>query len=73
MSFATEFDSLPLGALVRRAQEASTAAARASLASSAPGLTDFAHLISPAAGELLEAMGRRSHRLTQKRFGKVIR
>jgi 2-iminoacetate synthase len=36
-------------------------------------LTDFAHLISPVAGELLEHMGRRSHALTKQRFGKVIR
>jgi 2-iminoacetate synthase len=36
-------------------------------------LTDFAHLISPAAGELLEPMGQRSRQLTQQRFGKVIR
>lgn len=36
-------------------------------------LEDFAHLISPAAGEFLETMGRRSHALTQQRFGKVVR
>ena len=36
-------------------------------------LADFAHLISPAGGELLEHMGRRSHAMTQQRFGKVIR
>src|SRR5204862_5750303 len=36
-------------------------------------LADFAQLISPAAGELLEQMGRRSQALTQQRFGKVIR
>src|ERR1041384_2719698 len=36
-------------------------------------LADFAHLISPAAGELLEPLGRRAHALTLQRFGKVIR
>jgi 2-iminoacetate synthase len=36
-------------------------------------LADFAALISPAANELLEHMGRRAHALTQQRFGKVIR
>jgi 2-iminoacetate synthase len=36
-------------------------------------LADFAHLISPAAGELLEQLGQRSQALTRQRFGKVIR
>lgn len=47
--------------------------ARKSLARSQLALVDFAHLISPAAAELLEPMGRLSQRLTQQRFGKVIR
>ena len=34
---------------------------------------DFAHLISPAALESPEILSRRSHQLTQQRFGKVIR
>jgi 2-iminoacetate synthase len=36
-------------------------------------LDDFAILISPAGGELLEALGQRARQLTQQRFGKVIR
>src|SRR6266481_3740685 len=36
-------------------------------------LADFANLTSPAAGELLEPLGRRSQQLTRQRFGKVIR
>jgi 2-iminoacetate synthase len=36
-------------------------------------LRDFAHLISPAAAELLEPLARCSQRMTQQRFGKVIR
>ena len=36
-------------------------------------LADFAALISPAASENLEAMGRRAHLMTQQRFGKTIR
>jgi 2-iminoacetate synthase len=36
-------------------------------------LTDFAHLISPAASAFLETLSQRSRRLTQQRFGKVIR
>ena len=73
MSFVAEFDQLPLAALVKRSRGAALAAARESLAREHRTLADFAHLISPAAGSLLEEMGRRSHALTQKRFGKVIR
>lgn len=73
MTFVSEFNALPLAALVKRATTASLTAARASLGQSQPSLTDFAHSISPAAGELLEAMGRRSQALTRQRFGKVIR
>lgn len=73
MSFATEFEALPLPQLTRVAGSASTASARTSLDRPTPDLTDFAHLISPAAGELLESLGRRAQQLTQRRFGKVIR
>ena len=73
MSFVSEFNGLPLAALVRRAANAPLAAARESFGQSQVSLTDFAHLISPAAGELLEAMGRRSQAVTRQRFGKVIR
>ena len=73
MSFVSEFNSLPLPALVNRSLEASSTAAHASLVKSSLTLADFAQLISPAAGECLEIMGRRSRQLTQQRFGKVIR
>ena len=73
MSFVAEFNSLPLAALVQRAQTASLTAAREALAKERLTLPDFAQLISPAAGELLEHMSRRSQALTQQRFGKVIR
>ena len=36
-------------------------------------LEDFAHLISPAGADLLEPLARRSQRMTQQRFGKVMR
>ena len=36
-------------------------------------LEDFACLISPAGAELLEPLARRSQRMTQQRFGKVMR
>ena len=73
MSFVTEFNSLPLAALVQRSLTASTQAARASLGKTELSLDDFAHLISPAGAELLEPLSRRSQQMTQQRFGKVIR
>jgi 2-iminoacetate synthase len=73
MSFVAEFNALPLGGLLREATTASIAAVRASLARANPGLVDFARLISPSAGELLECLGRRSQDLTRQRFGRVIR
>ena len=62
-----------MASLVRRAESASSEAARASLGRPALDLADFAHLISPAAGELLESLSRRARQMTQQRFGKVIR
>ena len=73
VSFVAEFKSLPLGPLVKRSQTAGVQAVRESMAKTKLSLADFAHLISPAATELLEHMGRRSHVMTQQRFGKVIR
>jgi 2-iminoacetate synthase len=73
VSFAAEFDSLPLTALVRRSVGAPVGAVRESLEKQKLSLHDFAHLISPAGAELLEPMGRRAGQLTRQRFGKVIR
>ncbi|MSU58272.1 MAG: 2-iminoacetate synthase ThiH [Pedosphaera sp.] len=73
MSFVAELNSLPLSALVKRSLDTNLAAARESVAKESFSLADFAQLISPAAGKLLEPMGRRSQALTQQRFGKVIR
>ncbi|MGA3283163.1 MAG: 2-iminoacetate synthase ThiH [Verrucomicrobiota bacterium] len=73
MSFVSEFNSSPVQPLVQRSLSAGAAAVRESLAKPKPSLADFANLISPAAAELLEHMGRRSHTMTQQRFGKVIR
>lgn len=73
MSFATEFDSLPLPDLVRRSLNASRQAVYESFGKSALSLGDFAHLISPAGAELVERMGQRSQQVTRQRFGKVIR
>jgi 2-iminoacetate synthase len=73
VSFVSEFNSLPLAALLKRSQTTALAAAREAMGKSKMSLTDFAGLISPSASELLEPMGRRAHTLTQQRFGKVIR
>lgn len=74
MSFVNEFDTLPLDALTAAAQGASTARVKAALGAGRLSLEDFAALISPAASEqYLEIMAQRAQRLTQQRFGKVIR
>jgi 2-iminoacetate synthase len=75
VSFAVEFKSLPVEALLHRSLSCGANAVRESLAASHPTLADFAHLISPAASApgVLEEMGRKSHALTLKRFGRVIR
>ena len=73
MSFVSEFDVLPLAALVKKSQTSSTGQARDAIARTKVSLVDFAALISPAATDLIESMGQRAHTLTQQRFGKVIR
>jgi len=73
VSFATEFDSLPLERLVRRSLNAPAQAVQESLGKQALTLEDFAHLISPAGAESMERMGQRSQQMTRQRFGKVIR
>jgi 2-iminoacetate synthase len=73
VSFIAEFNSLPVQTFLRRSLDAHADSVHKSLAKSKLSLTDFAHLISPAASEFLETLARRSHQLTQQRFGKVIR
>jgi len=73
VSFVTEFNSLPVRSLMQRSLAAGAMAVRESLSRPRLSLTDFAHLISPAASEFLETLSRRSHQLTQQRFGKVVR
>jgi len=59
--------------LLDRAGHAAAAAVRGTLDRGCRTLIDFAALLSPAAGEMLETLGRRSQALTQQRFGKVVR
>jgi 2-iminoacetate synthase len=73
VSFVSEFNSLPVESLLCQSVSATGAAARDCLSRTDFSLADFATLISPAAGDILEALGRRSRQLTLQRFGKVIR
>jgi 2-iminoacetate synthase len=73
VSFVAEFNSLPLPALVKSSLAANAASVRESLAKTRLSLADFASLISPAATTLLEPLSARSQKLTQQRFGKVMR
>ena len=56
-----------------RSLQTSVADAQAALGKEKLSLANFAALISPAAGELLEPLSRRSQQITQQRFGKTIR
>jgi 2-iminoacetate synthase len=73
MSFVEEFSGLKVSSLVERSKTASTGAVERSLTAARPSLSDFANLISPAAGHRLDLLGQRSAELTRQRFGKVIR
>jgi len=73
VSFVPEFNSLPLTALVKKSLATGVDTAREAAAKSTFSLADFAALISPAAGEMLETLCARSQKLTQQRFGKTIR
>ena len=73
MSFVAEFNSLAPENFVRRSLAATSAAVRNSLSKSKLSLGDFACLISPAASDFLDQLSARSQKLTQQRFGKVVR
>ncbi|MEO6034863.1 MAG: 2-iminoacetate synthase ThiH [Verrucomicrobiota bacterium] len=73
MSFVAEFNSLPLDALRQRSLGTSEAETPSAISKSRFSLSDFANLISPAAGKSLEFLCRRSQQITRQRFGKVIR
>jgi 2-iminoacetate synthase len=73
MSFVNEFNALPFPALLDLAGGAARERVRQVLQRGPANLADFAVLLSPAAGESLEEMGRRSQALTRQRYGRVIR
>lgn len=74
MSFSRVFSQLPVRELVGASHGATPADVERALARTAPEITDFPALISDAASaHFLEELCRRSQRVTQRRFGKVIR
>ncbi|MBM3901507.1 MAG: 2-iminoacetate synthase ThiH [Verrucomicrobia bacterium] len=73
MSFVAEFDAVPFPRLLQEAREATPDRVDRILARGPETLSDFAALLSPAAGRSLETLCRRSQQLTRQRFGRVIR
>jgi 2-iminoacetate synthase len=73
VSFVGEFNELPLEGLLAASLEATAAQVGEAMVKPRLNLADFARLISPAAGVVLEEMARRSQALTRRRFGKAIR
>ena len=73
MSFSSVFSRLPIADLAEQSRHATRAAAESVLAKPAPEIADLPVLLSDAAGNHLEELSRRSQRVTQQRFGKVIR
>lgn len=62
-----------MSSLVERARNGAVSQVRAALGKNDLSLSDFATLLAPAAGELLEPICQKSRALTLRRFGKVIR
>jgi 2-iminoacetate synthase len=72
VSFSLRFAQIPVAELKEQSQRADAAAVERAFTGEAR-VSDFPALISPEAGKYLEELCRRSQRLTQQRFGKVIR
>jgi 2-iminoacetate synthase len=73
VSFVAEFNSLAPENFVRRSLAATATDVRNSLLKDKLSLADFACLLSPAAADFLGQISLRSQKLTQQRFGKVVR
>jgi 2-iminoacetate synthase len=73
VSFAVEFNSFAPENFVRHSLAATSADVRNSLLKNKLSLNDFACLISPEASRFLGQISARSQKLTQQRFGKVVR
>lgn len=72
MSFGEVLAGLPFDDLLDVANHATPADVDHALSAERRDLFHFAALISPAAGERLEELARRSHRLTVQRFGRTM-
>jgi 2-iminoacetate synthase len=72
MPFSASFDPLRIAASAKRSLAADASAVRRALANRGAGEHDAAALLSPAAGEMLEALASTATRLTIERFGKTI-
>ena len=73
-SFAREFDRLPVRDWIDVSSRTTPGEVRAVLGRvGSLGMGDFARLLSPAAGGMVEAMAARSAAVTRQRFGRVIR
>lgn len=79
MRFGDILSKLPLESLLEQAHTGSKSQVQSILDKLGTrtdftlSLTDFAHLLTPAANPFLETLCRHSQRLTQQRFGRVIR
>ncbi len=73
MSFVSSFANFSASALVEHLAQVSHQQVEVVLRKSNLSLAEFADLLSPAAGELLEDLCTQSQQVTQQRFGKVIR
>ena len=72
MSFVEVFGEEDWGALADKIETTTESDVRQSLSKRQRSLSDFCVLISQAAQPFLEEMAVKSHRLTQKRFGRTI-
>lgn len=73
-TFSQVFPQIPVTELAGRARQAAPALVEAILArGEARTLAEFAALLSPAAGERLDALAAASQRLTRRHFGRVVR
>src|SRR5580700_10432542 len=70
--FEAIFDKYEWPAVKQRIYGKTAGDVERALAKTQRDLEDFSALISPAAAPYLEEMAKLSHRLTQRRFGKVI-
>lgn len=72
MSFEQLFKPEVVSAALERASAMSAGNVRAALASQACAPEDVVALLSPAAGEMLEELAQRAHRMTVERFGRTV-